>query len=108
MPLQRGEVSAEVAAGLYFEERRALAAALHRLLQVHVLPGAELPPEVAEAIVHFNHGLLSARSNGRSILVSRLIDLITVHHPLEPCFRSRYDPCKARIAGQIEGAVSYC
>jgi hypothetical protein len=32
--MQRGEVAAEVGAGIYFEERRGLAGSLHRLLQV--------------------------------------------------------------------------
>jgi hypothetical protein len=78
LTVQRGEVAAEVAAGLYFEERRALVAALHRLLQVHVLPGSELTADVADTIIRFNHGLLSARTSGRSILVSRLIELVAV------------------------------
>lgn len=36
--LQRGDVSAEAGAGVYFEERRAMLMTLHRLLQVRVLP----------------------------------------------------------------------
>ena len=75
---QRGEVAAEVAAGVYFEERRGLVGALHRLLQVQALPGPEPSPEVANVIAQFNNGLLSLRSNKRSLLVSRLIELIGV------------------------------
>ena len=76
--LQRGEVSAEVAAGVYFEERRGLVGALHRLLQVQALPGPDPPQDVSNVIVNFNNGLLSLRANGRSLLVSRLIELIGV------------------------------
>ena len=76
--LQRGEVSAEVAAGVYFEERRGLVGALHRLLQVQALPGPDPPQDVSNVIVNFNNGLMSLRANGRSLLVSRLIELIGV------------------------------
>lgn len=76
--VQRGEVAAEVAAGVYFEERRGLVGALHRLLQVQALPGPEPSPEVANVIAQFNNGLLSLRSNERSLLTSRLIELIGV------------------------------
>lgn len=78
MGAQRGEVAAEVAAGVYFEERRGLVGALHRLLQVQTLPGPEPSPEVANVIMQFNNGLLSLRSNECSLLVSRLIELIGV------------------------------
>ena len=33
--VQGGEVTAEAAAGVFFEERRGLLGSLHRLLQVH-------------------------------------------------------------------------
>ena len=73
---QRGEVAAEVAAGVYFEERRGLVATLHRLLQV--LPGTEEGLDVADAVVDFNSDLLRLRSQGRSVLLTRLIELIAV------------------------------
>lgn len=41
--VQRGEVSSEVAAGLYFEERRALLGTLWRLLQAQALEPADEP-----------------------------------------------------------------
>lgn len=81
MDLQRGEVAAEVAAGVYFEERRGLVGALHRLLQVQALPGPEPSQEISAVIAQFNDGLLSLRANGRSLLVSRLIELIGVSVP---------------------------
>ena len=75
-------MAAEVAAGVYFEERRGLVAALHRLLQVQALPAPEeQPAEVAEAVARFNEGLLMLRSQGRSLLVTRLMELIAVSEP---------------------------
>lgn len=42
--LQRGDLSAESAAGIFFEERRGLLAALHRLLQVRRECTPRVPP----------------------------------------------------------------
>ena len=73
-------MSAEVAAGVYFEERRGLVATLWRLLQVMVLGAEEQPPEVLAVTTAFTLDLLAARTpEGRSALVSRLLDLIQVH-----------------------------
>jgi len=73
---QRGEATAEAAAGLFLEERRALVAALHRLLQAQALPAADAEPALAAALAAFNADLLGARAGGRSVLLSRLIELI--------------------------------
>ena len=68
---------------MYFEERRGLVAALHRLLQV--LPGTEEGLDVADAAVDFNSDLLRLRSQGRSVLLTRLIELIAVSALALPC-----------------------
>ena len=73
---QRGEASAEVAAGLWLEQRRALVGALHRLLQAQALPAADAPPALAAALAAFNADLLGERAGGRSVLLGRLIDLL--------------------------------
>lgn len=74
-----------MAAGVFFEERRGLVAALHRLLQVQALPApeGELPEEVAAAVTEFNSGLLMLQSQDRSLLASRLMELIAVR--VFPC-----------------------
>ena len=65
---------------MYFEERRGLVAALHRLLQVQALPApeGEQPAEVAAAVREFNGGLLTLQSQDRSLLASRLMELVAV------------------------------
>ncbi|KAK9838304.1 hypothetical protein WJX81_003260 [Elliptochloris bilobata] len=73
---ERGEATAEVAAGLWLEERRALVGALHRLLQAQALPSPDVPPALAAALAAFNANLLGQRAGGRSVLLGRLIDLI--------------------------------
>lgn len=78
--IQRGEVSAEVAAGIYFLERRALLAALRRLLQAAAAAPADAAaaPEVAEAVAGFAEKLLQQRQDGRPALVARLMTLVQV------------------------------
>jgi len=80
---ERGDLSAETAAGIYFDERKALLASLHRLLQFHA---AELDstaePDAGgvssrEGFFQFTRDLLRARdSSGRSVLLCRMVDLI--------------------------------
>jgi hypothetical protein len=106
---QRGEVAAEVAAGVYFEERRGLVAALHRLLQVQALPAPEeQPAEVAEAVARFNEDLLMLRSQGRSLLVTRLMELIAVSAPpswpFHPAAINTSQKPPAALAGLQPGA----
>lgn len=76
--MQRGEATAEVAAGLFLEERRALVGSLHRLLQAQALPTADIPAPLAAALAAFNADLLGQRMGGRTVLLARLIDLIKV------------------------------
>ena len=89
-------MAAEVAAGVYFEERRGLVGALHRLLQV--LPGMEEGSDVADAVVAFNSGLLLLRSQERSVLLARLIELIAV---------SVYWPFSAHAPLHVSASVNY-
>ena len=84
-PPQRGEASAEVAAGLWLEQRRALVGALHRLLQSQALPAADAPPALAAALAAFNADLLGERAGGRSVLLGRLIDLLKARAGTHVC-----------------------
>ena len=76
--VQRGDVTAEAGAGIYFTERRALVEALHHLLQLEALPDADAPPETQAAVKSFLGPLLLQESGGRSALLTRLIELIRV------------------------------
>ncbi len=76
--MQRGDVTAEAGAGIYFTERRALVEALHHLLQLEALPDADAPPDTQAAVKSFVDSLLSRESGGRSALLARLIELIGV------------------------------
>lgn len=85
-PFQRGEVSAEVAAGLYYEERRALLGTLWRLLQARVLESGEQPQHVGlhRVLQHFCEQLLGAGPDGRLPFLGRLLHLIKVHFSSPP------------------------
>eukprot|EP00884_Botryococcus_braunii_P018275 jgi/Botrbrau1/5130/Bobra.0172s0002.1 len=73
--VERGEVAAEVAAGIFFDERRAALASLHLLLQVQAVGGEEgLNEQVFEAISTFNKSLLVEPQSGG--LLPRLITCI--------------------------------
>lgn len=73
---QRGEVSAEVAAGVFYEERRALLAALLALLAA-AAEGAEAGGGAARsAVQRWVGGLLGERQGARSALLARLLELI--------------------------------
>ncbi|KAK9829639.1 hypothetical protein WJX72_007011 [[Myrmecia] bisecta] len=73
---ERGQVSAEAAAGIYFEERRALLATLWTLLQATALPAQDLDDSVNQMITDFVLDLLAQRINGHAQLLTRLIDLV--------------------------------
>ena len=79
--LQSGEVTAEVAAGVYFQERRAVLLALRRVLQAAAAAAAGLAPDVADCVAAFACGLLEQRRDGRAALVGRLLTLVQVRGP---------------------------
>lgn len=76
--VQRGEVSAEVAAGVFYQERRALLAALQLLLSAAAAAGPEAAGGAAPVVHRFVGTLLAERRGGRSALLSRLLDLVQV------------------------------
>jgi hypothetical protein len=93
--LQMGEVSAEIGAGIYFEERHALLASLWRLLQMQALAAVDVGPDLFRLITSYNRELLSAQANGRAVLVARLVELIKVEKPssdgnLQMCFEFNF------------------
>lgn len=112
--LQRGDVTAEAGAGIYFAERRALAEALHHLLQMEAMPDADAPADIQTAVKLFVESLLSQMSGGRSTLITRLIELIGVstltliccvmqmrdsslqHHPSNTCVGEKSHPERNR------------
>jgi hypothetical protein len=78
-------VSAAAGAGVYFEERRGLLASLWLLLQAQVMSTESLPSELYAAICDFNADLLAAAgSDGRSLLLKRLAELVRVSPELGP------------------------
>ena len=81
--MQRGDVTAEAGAGIYFTERRALVEALHHLLQLEALPDADASPDTQAAVKSFLDSLLSQESGGQSTVLARLIKLIGVSTPLD-------------------------
>lgn len=85
--MQLGEVSAEAAAGVYYEERRAQLEAVHLLLQSQACCEEGLDEQAFKALCQFNalllktvpgsapgvlHHLLSAAKVGASILASMI------------------------------------
>ena len=76
--LQRGEVAAEAAAGIYLEDRRCQLACLQALLQAQALPAEGLQRDAQQAIFDFNASLLSRSSNQQLQLLQRMIELIRV------------------------------
>lgn len=76
--LQRGDVTAEAGAGIYFTERRALVEALHHLLQLQALPDAEAFQDIQIVVKTFVEALLAQTSGGQSTIIARLVELIGV------------------------------
>lgn len=74
--LQRGEVSVELAAGIYFEERKAGLMALHRLLQVQALGLAEVPDDIYEVVCAYNKQLLGQAAGSGCALLQRLLRVV--------------------------------
>lgn len=76
---QTGEVSAESAAGIFFEERRALLSVLHLAMQTQALPPDEgMDATVMAALCSFNDALLAHEADGGSRLLKHVIHLIKV------------------------------
>lgn len=69
-----------MAAGLYYEERRALLGTLWRLLQARVLEPAEQPQHAGlhRVLQRFCEQLLAAGTDGRLPFLGRLLHLIKV------------------------------
>jgi hypothetical protein len=79
--MQSGEVSPEVAAGVFYQERRALLSSLTFLLTAAA--AGPLDSEDATGptalVAQFVGELLAERCNGSPAVVSRLLTLIKVH-----------------------------
>lgn len=74
-----GEVSAESAAGIFFEERRALLSVLHLALQTQALPPDDgVDTAVMAALCSFNDTLLAHEADGGSRMLKHIVHLIKV------------------------------
>lgn len=80
-------MSAEVAAGVFYQERRALLAALKLLLSA-AAAGPDAAGGPATPVVHqFVGSLLAERRGGRSALLSRILSLVQVFSDCWAFFR---------------------